>query len=68
MLGLDRRAQHLALMTPGVPVFVCRNLLALADRDLANENALFPDAAKIATAADTSNVVPFRRRTPNPSL
>lgn len=32
---LDRRAKHLAAITPHVPVFVCRNLLILADRDLA---------------------------------
>jgi hypothetical protein len=28
---LDRRAKHLAVITPGVPIFVCRNLLILAD-------------------------------------
>ena len=33
---LDRRARHLAAITPGVPVFVCRNLLILADRDMAS--------------------------------
>jgi hypothetical protein len=32
---LDRRAKHLAAITPHVPVFVCRNLLILADRDSA---------------------------------
>jgi hypothetical protein len=32
---LDRRARHLAAITPHVPVFVCRNLLILADRDAA---------------------------------
>jgi hypothetical protein len=30
---LDRRARHLAAITPHVPEFVCRNLLILADRD-----------------------------------
>jgi hypothetical protein len=30
---LDRRAKHLAAITPHVPVFVCRNLLILADGD-----------------------------------
>jgi hypothetical protein len=34
---LDRRAKHLAAITPHVPVFVCRNLLILANRDLAAE-------------------------------
>jgi hypothetical protein len=34
---LDRRAMHLAAITPNVPLFVCRNLLMLADRDLAAE-------------------------------
>ena len=30
---LDRRAKHLAVITPHVPVFVCRNLLVLADQE-----------------------------------
>jgi hypothetical protein len=33
---LDRRAKHLTVIAPHVPVFVCRNLLMLADRDLAS--------------------------------
>ena len=34
---LDRRANLLATITPQVPVFVCRNLLMLADRESADE-------------------------------
>ena len=33
---LDRRANLLATITPQVPVFVCRNLLMLADRNFKN--------------------------------
>jgi hypothetical protein len=31
--SLDRRAIHMAAITPHVPIFVCRNLLKLADAD-----------------------------------
>ena len=33
MLSLDQRAKRLAELTPGVPLFVCRNLLMIHDRD-----------------------------------
>jgi hypothetical protein len=36
---LDRRAVHLAIITPGVSVFVCRNLLKLADTRAGNSNS-----------------------------
>lgn len=39
---LDRRARHLAAITPGVPVFVCRNLLMIGDRELADETLPSP--------------------------
>jgi hypothetical protein len=36
--SLDRRARHLAIITRGVPVFVCRNLLKLFDADIRSIN------------------------------
>jgi hypothetical protein len=68
---LDRRAKHLAAITPHVPVFVCRNLLILADRDMAAENPAKGhgrrlqdrspfSAAKVAPAGKDYSPIPRR--------